>query len=253
MEQGMTAMLDPMVLSALPVADIAFAFRESNMAGKIIVILLFMGSIFAWSIMVNKWVDLRRAQRASDRFVAAFRRASHPSALFLQKQRYPESPLYRVYENGCMAIGVELEWGHGDDEDHELGFSQAEQRLTARQIDAVRNMADRTVADQMLLMESYMGYLATSVSASPFLGLLGTVWGVMAAFSGMAVMGSSTLSAVAPGIAGALLTTVVGLLVALPSSVGYNALTNKIRSLHVQTDNFAQEFVAEVQRYFMKE
>jgi biopolymer transport protein TolQ len=144
-----------------------------------------------------------------------------------------------------------MEWSKGEGND--LFDDPTAQRLNHRQIDAVRNVTDRTVADQMLLLESYMGFLATSVSASPFLGLLGTVWGVMAAFGGMAVAGSSTLSAVAPGIAGALLTTVVGLLVALPSSIGYNILTNQIRSLHVQMDNYAQEFMAEVQRNFTKD
>lgn len=239
------------LLSSLPVGDIFFAFRESNAAGKIIVIILFIGSIFAWSIMVNKYVDLRRAQFASDRFVAAFRRAKHPTTLFLQKQRFPDTPLYKVYEYGCMAIAAELEWNKPEKGDF---FEDASsQRLNPRQIEAVRNATDRTVADQMLLMESYMGFLATSVSASPFLGLLGTVWGVMAAFSGMAVAGSATLSAVAPGIAGALLTTVVGLLVALPSSIGYNMMTNRIRSLHVQLDNYAQEFMADVQREFTRD
>jgi len=88
------------------------------------------------------------------------------------------------------------------------------------------------------------------VSTGPFLGLLGTVWGVMEAFGAMANSGSALLSAVAPGIAGALLTTVVGLLVALPSSIGYNMLTTRIRRLAVQMDNFSQEFAADVQKQF---
>jgi biopolymer transport protein ExbB/TolQ len=95
-----------------------------------------------------------------------------------------------------------------------------------------------------------MGVLATAVSACPFLGLLGTVWGVMDAFGGMATSGAAMLSAVAPGISGALLTTVVGLIVALPSSIGYNMLTSRIRRLAVQMDNFSQEFVASVQQHY---
>jgi len=122
--------------------------------------------------------------------------------------------------------------------------------LNPLQFEAVRNTTERNVADQGLLLENNMGILATAVSASPFLGLLGTVWGVMDAFGSMAMTGSAQLSAVAPGIAGALLTTVVGLLVALPSAIGYNMMTNRIRELQVQTDNFSQEFVASVQRTF---
>ena len=98
-----------------------------------------------------------------------------------------------------------------------------------------------------------MGVLATAVTASPFLGLLGTVWGVMESFSAMAKTGSVQLSAVAPGIAGALLTTVIALLVALPSAIGYNMLTTRVKELHVQTDNFAQELIAEVQRHYRKD
>ena len=94
-----------------------------------------------------------------------------------------------------------------------------------------------------------MGFLATAVSSAPLLGLLGTVWGVMESFGGMAITGAPTLAAVAPGISGALLTTVVGLLVALPSAIGFNWITNRIRSLCVQMDNFAQEFTADVQRH----
>lgn len=98
-----------------------------------------------------------------------------------------------------------------------------------------------------------MGMLATAVSAAPFLGLLGTVWGVMDAFSGMAQSGSAALSAVAPGISGALLTTIIGLLVALPSMIGYNGLSSRIRRLAVEMDNFAQEFITAIQNEYVIE
>jgi biopolymer transport protein ExbB/TolQ len=235
-----------LVPSLWPLANILFAFQESNFAGKVIVGILFVGSIFAWSIMVSKVAELRKAMRESDLFLVDFRKSHHPASIFLKKRRYPESPLYKVYASGCLTIGQELEWSESGEADFFDDITKA--RLSRRQVDSVRNAADSAVADQLLLLESYMGSLATAVSASPFLGLLGTVWGVMAAFSGMAVAGSSSLSAVAPGIAGALLTTVVGLLVALPSSIGYNMLTSMIRRLHVQMDNFAQEFSSEVHR-----
>ena len=98
-----------------------------------------------------------------------------------------------------------------------------------------------------------MGYLATAVSMSPMLGLLGTVWGVMESFIAMAQKGMVNLQAIAPGIAGALLTTVIGLLVAIPSAIGYNMLASRVRTLSVQMDNFADEFMAEVQRQFVRE
>ncbi|MBN1269135.1 MAG: MotA/TolQ/ExbB proton channel family protein [Kiritimatiellae bacterium] len=235
----------------LPLADVFFAFRTSNFAGKVIVVLLFVGSIFAWTIMITKYMELRRARAESKRFLQAFRKEGHPVALFLRRQRFPDSPLYKIYEMGCSALGAELEARGVDTQELFMGSVGTPPRhLNATQIDGVRNVTERTVADLALLLEDKMGLLATAVSASPFLGLLGTVWGVMDAFGGMAVTGAATLSAVAPGIAGALLTTVIGLLVALPSAIGYNLLTNRIRELCVDMDNFAQEFTAEIRRAF---
>jgi len=245
----MNPLLTTITSAPLPLANALYAFQESNAPGKIIVIVLFIGSIFAWSIMIHKYLELRRSQLESERFLAAFRKQAHPVSIYVERRACGASPLYEIYKAACSSISEELEWRRT--ESPELFDEDDTRCLSKRQVDAVGNMVDRTTADQLLLVESYMGHLATAVSASPFLGLLGTVWGVMAAFGGMAVAGSSTLSAVAPGIAGALLTTVVGLLVALPSSVGYNMLTSQIRGLHVQMDNFAQELMAEVPRAFL--
>jgi biopolymer transport protein TolQ len=97
-----------------------------------------------------------------------------------------------------------------------------------------------------------MGLLATATSAAPLLGLLGTVWGVMDAFGGMVIAGAAMLSSVAPGISGALLTTVVGLVIAIPSTIGYNILSDRIRRLAVVMDNFAQELVHEIDRHYIE-
>ena len=246
--------MSPLLVSFLPVpvvASVMTALSQSNVAGKAIIAILFIGSIGAWSIMAYKISELRRARQQTQRFLLAFRKDSHPLSIFLKRVEFPESPLYRVYMQGCSALSQELESPKNASDD--LFFSNREepvQELTASQLDLVRNAVERRVADEALLLESSMGYLATAVSTAPFLGLLGTVWGVMDSFGGMAVTGSATLSSVAPGIAGALLTTIVGLIVALPSAVGYNLLTNQIRSLVVQTDNFAQELASGIRRQF---
>lgn len=243
-----------MLVPYLPVADMLTAFRVSSfMSGKLIVLILVFASIVAWSVMVTKHRELRMAQAASRRFMAAFRNEGHPLSLIMKRQAYPESPLYKVYEAGCLAIGGELTNARRDVDLFAAGSSLEGHRLTQLQIEVVRRVTERTVADQALLLEGKMGFLATAVSASPMLGLLGTVWGVLDAFGAMAISGAANLSAVAPGISAALLTTVVGLLVAIPSAIGYNLLTTRIRQLAVQMDNFSQEFVAELQRTFVKE
>ena len=205
-------------------------FNQSALPGKLIVLILFISSVGVWYVMASKMIQLSRASKGSERFIALFRQKTNP---FEQGRRIPESPLNTLYEAGCEAIST-----------------QGTPPLTAYQVEAVRAVVDRTMADEALLLEDGMGLLATAVTACPFLGLLGTVWGVMDAFGGMASSGAATLSAVAPGIAGALLTTVVGLVVALPSSIGYNMLTSRIRRLAVQMDNFAQEFGTAAQQHF---
>lgn len=235
-------------------ADVLAAFRTSNfLSGKLIVIILVVASVLAWTVMVSKYRELAAAQRASSRFQQAFRRENHPLTLFLRRQNFPGSPVYKIYEAGCTALGGELTPERNSaSELFPENMQLARATLSTLQIEVVRRVTERTVADEALKIESRMGFLMTAISASPLLGLLGTVWGVLDAFGAMAVEGMANLSAVAPGISGALLTTVVGLLVALPSSIGYNILTGRIRALAVQMDNFSQEFVAELQRTFCR-
>jgi biopolymer transport protein TolQ len=243
------------LIPVMPQADMIAAFKTSNfLSGQLIVIILIVASVVAWSVMTSKYKELKLAHQSSKRFLASFRSETHPLAFFLKHVRYPESPLYHVYEAGCISLGGELtEGGRGREEDLFASGALETRRLSHLQIEVVRRATERTVADQALLMEAKMGFLATAVSASPLLGLLGTVWGVLDAFGEMAIVGNAGLSAVAPGISGALLTTVVGLLVAIPSSIGYNMLTNQIRKLAVEMDNFAQEFVTELQRSFVRD
>ena len=240
-------------LTTLPIADIASAFWDSTLPGQVIVLVLFLGSAAAWTIMWTKRAQLRYATRSSEQFVEAFRAGSNPVTLYVREEEFAGSPLNTIYKEGCAALETELQ-AHGIHAE-EIGdtVSATHRRLTHNQLEALRAVVDRNVADGALMLEDQMGLLATAVSAAPFLGLLGTVWGVMDAFSGMAESGNAALSAVAPGISGALLTTIVGLLVALPSMIGYNMLSARIRRISVQMDNFAQEFISEIQNTYVRE
>ncbi|MDZ8118907.1 MotA/TolQ/ExbB proton channel family protein [Pontiella agarivorans] len=244
------------LLLSLPIADVSSAFWDSTLPGKAITILLFLGSAMAWTIMYTKGVQLRMAGRTTAYFLEAFRSSKkNPTALYAREEEYPATPLNEIYLAGCEALGDELA-ARGIDPDDALmseTSSELHRRLTLNQLETIRSVVDRHVADEALKLEEQMGMLATAVSAAPFLGLLGTVWGVMDAFSGMAISGSAALSAVAPGISGALLTTIVGLIVALPSMVGYNLLSAQIRRISVQMDNFAQEFTSEIQNMYVIE
>lgn len=234
-------------------ANVWFAFSQSNLAGKVIVVLLVLGSVFAWSVMLTKIKELRQARMDTILFLNAYRKESHPASLFLKRRKFLYSPLYSVYEKACLALGTVLESRGADPDDLFMGgVGKETQKLTEIHLRTVRNVAERTVADHALLLESNMGLLATATTTAPFLGLLGTVWGVMESFGGMVVSGSAMLSAVAPGISGALLTTVVGLLVALPSAIGYNMLSDKIGRLALEIDNFCQELMSDIERHYLQ-
>ena len=224
-------------------ANLVFAFDRSNTAGKVIVALLFVGSIYAWSIMVTKMRTLRLARLVSLRFLRTYRKeCANPVGLYLDEKTFDGSPLYAVYESACRALSAD-----GESIDIQNTAADSGDPLLLKRM---RNAAERAAADQALRMESDMGILATAVTAAPFLGLLGTVWGVMSAFAGMAVTGSPTMADLAPGVSGALLTTVVGLIVALPSVIGYNLLSSSIRRLCVAMENFSEELMSDMDLYW---
>lgn len=242
-----------LILDMMPVGGAMFAFKQSDMTGKIIVLILLAGSIFAWSVMITKLMQLLRARRESLKFLRLYRTEAEPVALFLKRIRFEGSPLYRIYEKTCNALGAAIESAGANPSDLFMG-GVANDAVFLTEFDAtgLDTLAERTTADEALALEENMGFLATSVASAPLLGLLGTVWGVMISFGGMAVSGAAMLSAVAPGISGALLTTVVGLVVAIPSTIGYNLLSARIRRLCVDMENFAQELMSDIERAYVR-
>lgn len=231
----------------LPVPTLALlnSFLDSTGVGQGIVIVLLLGSILGWTAMVFRGLVFRRVGAESRRFYDAFRHERHPMALFLRQQRFTDSPAYKVYLRACGAATRVLDVEDGVPPAHLNGLSLSSMELTV-----IREAAERELAEQIVQLEEDMPIIATVTTAAPFLGLLGTVWGVMDSFGGMAVTGNPTLSAVAPGISAALLTTVVGLLVALPSLIGYNLLNDRLRKETVAMDNFVQELTGEFQMAF---
>ena len=237
-------------LPMFPQADLVGAFLRANPAGKALVVLLFIGSVVAWSIMVTKFREYRRITRESKRFLAVYQGESHPLALIMKRQSFASCPLYMMYRAACRTL-------HGLIEAH--GINPAEwfsgqltdsmPKLNGTDIKIVRNIIEQTVDEQVIQLEKNVVVLATAVTAAPFIGLMGTVWGVMDAFGGLAIQGPATISSVAPGISGSLITTLAGLIVALPSLVGYNMLTSRIRIMSTMMEHFAEELMADLERH----
>ncbi len=242
-----------MVLSTalLLASGLVYAFLESTIEGKAVLLVLFFGSIFSWSVMVTKIRYLNFAKRQSARFSALFHRDRTPLRIYEQGVHFEGSPLYEIYKAGCAELCFQMLGSMEVDETFKARLDSAD-KITPAQMRAVTVAMERAVGESALKLESQMIILSTAVSGAPFVGLLGTVWGVMDAFSGIAQSGSASLAAMAPGVAGALITTVVGLLVAIPAMFGYNFLVTSVRSMIVQADNFAAELSSEIEHRYVE-
>jgi biopolymer transport protein ExbB/TolQ len=237
-------------MSMLLGSGIVYAFLESTIEGKIVLLTLFIGSIFSWSVMITKILTLNFARRQSERFMALFRQDREPLQIFETGILFEGSPLFEIYRAGCEELCFQVLGSTEVDETFKARLRYAD-RITPAQMRSVQAAMERAVGESALGLESRMIILSTAVSGAPFIGLLGTVWGVMDAFGGIAASGSANLAAMAPGVSGALITTVTGLLVAIPAMFGYNFLVTTVRGMIVACDNFAAEMAGEIEHRYV--
>ncbi|MFZ4116235.1 MAG: MotA/TolQ/ExbB proton channel family protein [Chthoniobacterales bacterium] len=231
-------------------SGIVYAFLESTFEGKLVLLVLFVGSIFSWSVMLTKIRVLNFAKKQSADFMELFRHDRQPLQIFEQEVSFEGSPLYQIYQAGCHELCFQLLGSIEVDETFQARLAMAP-RMSPSQMRSVTAAMERAVGESALELESQMIILSTAVSGAPFVGLLGTVWGVMDAFGGIAAAGTANLAAMAPGVSGALITTVTGLLVAIPAMFGYNFLVTTVRSMIVSCDNFAAEFASELEHRYV--
>jgi biopolymer transport protein ExbB/TolQ len=236
-------MLLPSTVNFFADVGIVYAFWHSNVAGKLVILLLMLGSMFSWSVMVTKFVMIRRARAETGRFLRRFRTSRKPLAIYQNREAYIDSPAYQVYLAGCRELTFHLLGTTEIDDTFSTRLAEADP-ISPVAMNSVRSALEREVGEQALRMEDRMTVLATAVSGAPFLGLLGTVWGVMDTFSAIAAAHSANLTTMAPGVSGALIATVTGLLVAIPAMFGYNFLVVTLRAMTVELDNFAAELAS---------
>jgi biopolymer transport protein TolQ len=213
--------------------------RESGFIGKLIILFLFSLSVYAWYIILDKVIYLKAAERNSQSFLRKFR--AEKAKIF--SQRFPAElgascPFYNVYEAGVVEL--------------EQLLKSENPGLSTANLEEIENTLNRTISQETVSMEKLLIVLAITATISPLMGLLGTVWGIMTAFRGMAAAGNASIGSVAPGISEALVTTVIGLLVAIPALAGYNVLANKIKHFNVEMHNFASEFLSLIGKNFMR-
>jgi len=237
------------------------AIKLSDLQGQVIVALLCLGSAVTWSVMLTKWQQLRRTRKSGTEFLKHFRREREPLHLFINNFEQEDSPLFNIYRLGAEEISSQLgnrrkvgAGGRGDGEGGTGMLALATETATERgvvNLDTLRNVLGRAIDAEIMKLEAHLPILSTAVQGGPFLGLLGSAWGVMSVFGGMAEQGTVRLQAVAPGISAALAATVVGLLVAVPSLFAYNWLAARVRHQTMELEDFADEFVAAVEHNYL--
>ena len=243
-------------MSTLPIALIAaatnnqvellYVLNHARPEALVIIVLLFVFSVVVWWMMIFKAIQMRRARKLNSLFGEEFTSQKTVLEMYDRKLEVEGCPLYAVYQAGCSQLDARLRGPSGE---------RAKQNISLKNMEHIKRSIENVVAKESLRLESGLILLAIAVSGAPFMGLLGTVWGVMSTFAGIARSpeGAATLAAMAPGVSGALVTTVAGLLVAIPSMFGYNWLVHNLRAFTVELDNFAQELVSKMETEFLAE
>ena len=211
---------------------------------RAVLLILVLFSIGCWGIALAKAMEMRRARRQSERFVEIFWDAKNLTTIQAASGDLKESPVAHVFRGGYQELQrlTKAKRGNpGSEEDIDLGGIENVQRAMVRA---------RT--QQVTRLERGLTFLATTASTAPFIGLFGTVWGIMTAFRGLSTTTSSSIQAVAPGIAEALIATAVGLAAAIPAVVMYNRFARQVRVLSAEMDTFASEFLNIAERHFLK-
>jgi biopolymer transport protein TolQ len=200
--------------------------RNSGPIAFAVLIILLAASLFSWAIMLAKWRRFGRARRQSQNFLRAFRKSGRLSEIAAVAGDFQPSPLVSVFN-----------------EINDEYLRQSGGRGTPRNPVALERAAQTASSEALTAMESHMTWLATIANGATFVGLFGTVWGIIDAFHGLGTSGAATLRSVAPGISEALITTAAGLAVAIPALVGYNQLTAQLRDFASRMDDFGRELL----------
>ena len=219
-------------LSAIVVGgEIVDLVGETGLVAKAVLLLLLAFSLLSWSIILAKWSMLRRARVQSGRFVRAFRKAQRLQDVSAVAEQFRPSPLVDVFEGGF------------EEYRRQVGTSGS-----LRNVTSVQRAMQIASSESLTRFERNMSWLAITGAVTPFVGLFGTVWGIIDAFHGLGTAGAATLRAVAPGISEALITTAAGLAAAIPAVIAYNLIGSSVREFAARGDDFSLEMLNAIER-----
>jgi biopolymer transport protein TolQ len=215
---------------------------------KFVLLLLFLLSVATWTIIFFKYLQLRLARTRSQTFSRIFWEKKQLEVIMEETQKLSGCPLRALFQSGFSELTkVQKTRSRRPEAEAETGLAAPE----GGGIENVERSLRRAFTSETSRLESYLTFLATTASAAPFIGLFGTVWGIMDTFQGIGRSGSASLAVVAPGISEALIATAFGLAAAIPAVLAYNYFVNQVRNLSNQMEGFTQDFLNICQRHFI--
>lgn len=220
---------------AVPITPLDM-IRDATLVTQIVLGLLAVLSLLSWAVMFGKSVEFRRVRRAADAFMRSFDRAHSLDEVATLAKHATESPFTRVFDRALQFMS--------DTKPALAASPERTARLSGSQVEALRLVLDSETNSERDTLSRFVPWLATIGSVSPLIGLLGTVLGVISAFTGIATQGSGNISAVAPGIGEALMATAAALAVAIPAVFGYNIFANRVNRLDSELEGFGSELIA---------
>jgi len=218
------------LLAAFVGGEIVDMISNTGAVAKLVLLALVAFSLISWAIILGKWSLLRRARVQSGRFVRAFRKAQRLQDIAAVADQFRPSPLVGVFEGG-----------------YEEYKRQVASSGTLRNLTSIQRGMQIGASEEITRLERNMAWLAITGAVTPFVGLFGTVWGIIDAFHGLGTAGAATLRAVAPGISEALITTAAGLAAAIPAVIAYNLIGASVREFAARGDDFALEVLNAVE------
>jgi len=221
-----------------------YAFLGGGILSQLVLVVLLLFSAVSWGVIVYKRLQLKRAARQSATFLEIFRRSSRFSEVQAVCSTLTGSPLVGLFQAGYAELNAQLRGT--TDQKPETGAA----RPTLKSLDAVDRALLRASTVEVTKLEDRVAFLATTASITPYIGLFGTVWGIMVSFQNIGAQGSTSLAVVAPGIAEALIATAAGLFAAIPAVYFYNDITGRVKKVANEMDDFSMEFLTIAERNF---
>ncbi len=223
-------------------------FLESGPMAKIVLGILVIFSVGSWAIMLWKQLQVRKANAQTDRFLEVFRKSTRFSEVNNAAPRLDASPLVGIFQAGYAEIDGQVKAAQAVS--RESASTEAPAGYAIRSLASLERTLRRAIAVETRQLAKGTPFLATTAASTPFIGLFGTVWGIMVAFQEIGFTGSSSIVTVAPGIAEALINTAAGLAAAIPALIGYNHFAARLRELRGRMEDFALELVNLAERNF---